>query len=300
VTCVFQSHRRNRAAFTLLEMMVAASLLVVIIFSLYQMFNYTQRAFRVGVTQVDVNEGGRAVMELVTRELEQTTTASLDDVVNLFISTNFSSPGFLLVTNPTDNSVSAFQLLDAYCLRRDRDDWRATGYFVAEITTNTSDLKLLSAGVGALFRYESSTNRLTTNQATRNWMFNGFANPGTNAGVQRIIDGVVHFRVNALDAAGRLLRSPYTALPADALNYLQPPATRPPLTQFFDTDDDLPAYLELEFAVVEPAVLEIIKARTEGLAAGPATTTRVQALLGSQASRVHVFRQRIAVRSVPR
>lgn len=292
--------RRGTAAFTLLEMMVSVSALVLIIFSLYQMFNQTQRAFRGGVTQVDVNESGRAVVEVVTREFEQAVATRFNGVVNLFLSTNFASPGPLLVTNPVDNFVSVLRLQDLYCLQPDRDDWRSIGYFVGETTTNASDQKLLASGVGSLFRYESRTNRLTDQPPQRNWMFNGFANPGTNATVQRIIDGVVGFRIDALDDQGRPILSDYNNLPADALGFLTPPAGRPAYTKFFDVDGSLPAYLELELAVVEPDVLGIIKARTEGLPAGPATTARIQSLLGTQANRVHIYRQRIAIRSVPR
>ena len=43
--------------------MVSVTLLVVIIFSLYKMFDQTQRAFRGGVKLVDVMEGGRAATE---------------------------------------------------------------------------------------------------------------------------------------------------------------------------------------------------------------------------------------------
>lgn len=292
--------RGGRSAFTLLEMLVSASALVLIVFSLYQMFNQTQRAFRSGVTQVDVNEGGRAVMELVTREFEQAVATRLDDVVNLFISTNYAAPGALLVGNPVDNFTNVFRLQDAFCLQPDREDWRAIGYFVGETTTNAGDAKLLASGVGSLFRYAATTNRLTAFPPGRNWMFNGFANPGTNATTQRILDGVVGFRVDALDQQGRRLLSDYTTLPADALGYLAPPAGRPALTKFFEVDGSLPAYLELELAVVEPDVLAIIKARTEGVPAGPMATAVIQSLLADQANRVHVFRQRIAIRSVPR
>jgi type II secretory pathway pseudopilin PulG len=292
--------RGARAAFTLLEMLVAASILVLIIFSLYQMFNYTQRAFRSGVTQVDVNEGGRAVMEVVTREFEQAVPSLVDGVLNLFIMTNYVSPGVLLVGNPVDGYTNIFRLQDAYCLQPVRDQWRAVGYFVAESTTNASDVKLLASGVGTLFRYEAVTNRLGSAPPARNWMFNGFVNPPANAPVQRLLEGVVHFRVSALDINGVPMFAPYTALPADAVGYLATQPNRQFLTKFFDTAAELPAYLELELAVVEPSVLEIIKARTEGLAPGPVTTARIQSLLADQSPRVHVFRQRIPVRSVPR
>lgn len=289
-----------RAAFTLLEMLVAAAILVLIIFSLYQMFNYTQRAFRGGVTQVDVNEGGRAVMEVVTRELEQAVPSLVDGVLNVFIMTNYNAPGVLLVGNPVDGFTNVFRLQDVYCLQPNRDQWRSVGYFVAEITTNAGDLKLLASGVGSLFRYEARTNRLAAAPPVRNRMFDGFVNPLPSTATQRLLDGVVHFRVSALNADGAAMLTPYTALPGEALASLATQPNRELLTKFFDTSAELPAYLEIELAVVEPSVLEIIKARTEGLPAGPATTARIQSLIADQANRVHVFRQRIPVRSVIR
>jgi hypothetical protein len=295
--------RSARAAFTLLEMLVSASVLVLIIFSLYLMFNYTQRAFRGGVTQVDVQEAGRAVMEMVTREFEQTTATQVENLVNPFLMTNNVAPGPLLVTNEVGTppyAVLDFWLEDAFCLRPEGNRWRATGYFVGETTTNASDVRLLAAGIGTLFRFEASTNRLSATPPARNWMFNGFVNTANPISAQRVIDGVIHFRINALDENGRVLYAPYTALPADAVGHLAMVPNRERLTKYFDLGDTLPAYLEFELAVVEPDVLAIIKARTEGLAPGPATTARVQSLLGSQANRVHVFRQRIAIRSAPR
>src|SRR5262249_44712767 len=60
------SKRRHLHGFSLLEMMVAVTLLLVIIAALLTMFYQTQRAFRLSATQVDVLEAGRAAMELLT------------------------------------------------------------------------------------------------------------------------------------------------------------------------------------------------------------------------------------------
>ena len=64
------SHRAERAL-TLLEMMVAMSLLLIIVLGLYAMFDQTQRAFRSGLTQTDVLESQRAAMDIMARDLEQ-------------------------------------------------------------------------------------------------------------------------------------------------------------------------------------------------------------------------------------
>ena len=62
------SANRLRQAFTLIEVLVVVALLSVIILGLVAMFSQTQRAYTLGMTQVDVLEGGRAVTEMITRE----------------------------------------------------------------------------------------------------------------------------------------------------------------------------------------------------------------------------------------
>ena len=62
---------RRSQAFTLLELLVAVSVMTLIIYALYALFNQTQMALRKNAAQVDVNEGGRAAMEMIVRELSQ-------------------------------------------------------------------------------------------------------------------------------------------------------------------------------------------------------------------------------------
>src|SRR5260221_14289210 len=63
--------RRTPAGLTLVEILVAISLLLAIVFGLTAMFNQTQRAFRSGLSNVDVLEGGRSAVDLMARDLEQ-------------------------------------------------------------------------------------------------------------------------------------------------------------------------------------------------------------------------------------
>ena len=65
--------RAGSRAFTLLEILVSVALLSFIVLGLFAMFNQTQRAFRMSMTQSDILEAGRAVMEMMPRELEQAT-----------------------------------------------------------------------------------------------------------------------------------------------------------------------------------------------------------------------------------
>ena len=51
--------------------MVVVALLALIVMALMAVFNSTQTAFRAGVTQTDVLEGGRAAMDLIAADLRQ-------------------------------------------------------------------------------------------------------------------------------------------------------------------------------------------------------------------------------------
>src|SRR5687767_6768644 len=65
---------------TIVEILVASALMVFIVFGLLIMFNQTQRAFKSSIRQVDVLEGGRAVLDLVVRDLEQLSTPRIPNV----------------------------------------------------------------------------------------------------------------------------------------------------------------------------------------------------------------------------
>ena len=52
-------------------MLVTVSVMTMIIYVLYALFDTTQSALRKNAAQVDVNEGGRAAMEMIVRELSQ-------------------------------------------------------------------------------------------------------------------------------------------------------------------------------------------------------------------------------------
>ena len=63
--------------------MVTVGLLSFIVLGLVAMFGQTQRAFRSSLTQVDVLEGGRAVTDMVARELAEITPSYLPFTTNV-------------------------------------------------------------------------------------------------------------------------------------------------------------------------------------------------------------------------
>src|ERR1035437_3272788 len=67
-------------AFTLVEILVTMALLSFIVVGLFAALNQVQRAFRSGMAQVDRLEAGRAVTEMLPRELEQITPCNANTV----------------------------------------------------------------------------------------------------------------------------------------------------------------------------------------------------------------------------
>ncbi|MBI3882316.1 MAG: hypothetical protein HY301_19945 [Verrucomicrobia bacterium] len=272
-------HRRCRAAgFTVLEMLVAVTILVFIIFGLWAMFNQTQRAFRAGATQVDVLEGGRAAMEIVTRELEQLTTSHLATFTNFYVATNSGSG--LVVTNIVDSTVFNNQLNEVFVLTGDTRKWKGVGYFVDYANSNVVDFNLRSAGVGSLYRWSTNVTTLSTSPASAGNLVAAFNAPG-GPRFQRVIDGVVAFQVKAYNSGGILITN-------DA-EYAYPPKGTIAAAR---STDELPAWLELELAVLEPEVL----ARARALP----TSALMQNYLQTEVARIHVFRQKISIRNAPR
>ena len=89
------------AAFTVVELMVAVSVLSLIVVVLYNIFDNTQRAMRSNAAQVDVMEGGRAAIELISRDLEQMTELGLAGATNFYVKL-WSQPFFQTLPGPTN------------------------------------------------------------------------------------------------------------------------------------------------------------------------------------------------------
>ncbi|MCS1409875.1 MAG: hypothetical protein M2R45_03061 [Verrucomicrobia subdivision 3 bacterium] len=69
--------RKTIQAFSLIELLVAVSLMSVIVLGLYAMFNETQKALRANVSQVDVLEAGRAAIDILVQDIEQAAAPGL-------------------------------------------------------------------------------------------------------------------------------------------------------------------------------------------------------------------------------
>jgi Tfp pilus assembly protein PilV len=269
--------RHAKAAFSVLEIMVAVALLAIIIVGLLAMFYQVQRAFRAGTAQVDVMEGGRAAITLLMREMQEATATGLLEVTNLAIVPSWQE----VQTSQTLSSGNVQQnfLSDLCFIQRRNDEWTGIAYRL----TNAA------SGVGTLVRYSWSwtnisnplwmdeTNRMMS-RAVCTWP------PDRYDGESQIVDGVVHFQVEAYDAEGVMYRPP--VYPDINDSYLR----RDNDVQAF-MSTNLPAYLDVELRVLEPATLARFRVREQ---ANPAEGLNY---LARQIGRTHVFRQRIPVRT---
>ncbi|EEF59224.1 prepilin-type N-terminal cleavage/methylation domain-containing protein [Pedosphaera parvula] len=276
-------------AFSLVEMLVVVVLLAVIILGLVAMFDQVRKAFTSSVTQVDRLEGGRMVMDLVTREVEEMAPYHASNVMNFYATYDGNTPILVQpLTDPKDkgtNVLESFYFLSSY-----NHQWTGVGFMVnsPEIVTGIP--------IGALY----TTNFLFPTLVTvdpRNTVTNGLNLFTTNfphpfyTNFHRLVDGVVHFRVLAYDARGRLLNTNYNNNTQINTNfYVYSDSPRSDRTTYNFWSNAVPAYLDVELGVLEDRTLQKLR----GLTNNP---TAANNFLNIHAAQVHLFRQRIAIRN---
>ncbi len=266
-------------AFSLLEIMVAVSLLVVIMLGLLAMFTQTQKAFRVGMTQVDVMEGGRAAADLISRELEQLTPA-YTSATNFYARVQPAPYAPMVQTLPGSGNAARQNVLeDVFFLMRQNQAWFGVGYRVVPA----------GAAVGTLYRFVATTN-ITQDPAG---LMRVFANVNPLTSMSRFLDGVVHFKVHAFDQNGALITSTAYLSPGavtNSYNYVSWSPALGDVNLYQFTSNAVPAYVELEIGVLETPALE----RYQSFASAKAQQNYLQGLAGQ----VHIFRRRIPIHDV--
>jgi len=317
---VSQSFRGSRG-FSLLEMLIGIGILSVVVLALYSLFDQTQKALRANINQVDVSEGGRAVMELLVRDVSRASASGIN--TNYIIARRSDDiqqivqPGTNLVVMRTtagltgnpwqtvfgDNWRRQTALHELfYLVEQQPGRWVGAGLFVAgEDPMTTVD------GVGTLWRYEDTSpqavqgarageqvailnNRFLNNTAYRT----NFAS--------RLIDGVVFFRVTAFGPQGQPLddkllweiqnsQTPY-AIPGDVV--IGPSLSGPPfpVNGTFFRNQTLPSAIEIELGILPPQLVD----QYRSLSDVPAVRNR---FLTNNAPNVLVFRQRIPLPAAP-
>ena len=254
--------------------MVAVALLALIIVGLLAMFYQVQRAFRSGTAQVDVMENGRATTSLIVREAQEAAAAQLEPITNMAVVVpvlnDQSAPAPATASQQALPGGDTRQniLRDFFFVSRMNDEWIGTAYRISNAVS----------GVGTLYR-------LVERQNTNNPWFLASnlarATPYNNPNFRRVMDGVVHFTVDLYDTHGFYFTN--NAFIA---------ALAPPLV-YAVTNEVMPAYIDVELAVLEPTPLGKFRYRYDANQAEAAT------YLGKQAARTHVFRQRVPIRPAP-
>jgi hypothetical protein len=253
-----------------------------------------QRAFRAGTAQADILEGGRATIGLLVRDLQDMTASNVEFVTNCVITPSLGTAS-TFQDFPSGNQRENY-LQDICFLSRLNDEWIGTAYRLSNAVS----------GVGTLYRLV--TNRFTETLPIDN--DNAISNlsehvvfrttPYNNFYFRRVVDGVVSLKIAAYTTNGVLYWNNNPAnypLPTgfdgytnvfDVNLHVQNQNQRPSFYGF--RSNALPAYLDIELAILEPTALAKFRAREE---IGPAQAAEY---LARQIGRTHVFRQRVAIR----
>lgn len=283
--------RRGVRAFSLIEVLVVIALLSLIIIGLVAMFSQTQRAYRLGTTQVDVLEAGRAVTDMMTRDLAQMTPSyqnPANDVVNCYVGLRNYAP--LLQTLPGSPAPGRTNLLEEmFFLTRDNQKWYGVGYFVR--TNNFGNLGFPGPGMGTLYRFETNYSDAVFKRYP-DWFWRDFNAALTNeTRANKLMDGVVHFKVRTYDTNSYWINrdmgsSIFTNMPPSPVALY--PFGETPLLYFYS--NAVPASVEVELGIMEERSVERAQSINNPVARA--------AFLKEQAGKVHLFRWLVPIRNV--
>jgi len=292
--------KRRRAAFTLVEVLVSMAILIIIILGMMEVFTHTQTAFRANLTQTDVLESGRDVMDLIKSDLEGMTPSDGYGIINGVGSPNTWAVNFYVaVTNypslsPFSQSLvgsttnRANVLENFFILSRQNvngnDCWIGTGYVVIASLSNGSLSNSYS-----LYRFTTSPPYPVMSRGPEYAFYNYFVTNNFTeflrapANYSHLMDGVVDLRIRAFNSQGAwidLNTNNIFATNYDAVGDIG-------LYSFYS--NAIPASVEVEMGVLEDRTLQ----HAEGL-----NGTAVTNYLADHAGQVHIFRQRIPIRNV--
>ena len=224
------------------------------------MFGQVQRAFRAGITQTDVLEGGRAAADMLSRELSGVIPSYIGATNFYYGPTNITSAQLL----PGGGTTSRANVLERlYFLTRENQDWVGYGYRVYDPS---------GLGVGELQRYTP------TNVNRTPWIQPNYLAPATDPTWHRVLDGVVHFQVRALNSTNEIARTNAVSIFSSG-----------GICIF--RSNAVPAYVEFELGILEKRAYERFRALTNNPVAAAS-------YLQNQAGKVHLFRQRVPIRTV--
>lgn len=311
-------------AFTLIEIMITVALLSFIVLGLLAMFQQTQRAFRSSITQTDVLEAGRAVTDLVVRELEQAAPCHLPTrflpnqtiyATNLFAELTPGMPIAVYQDLPGATGLRTNLLQRFFFLSCENQKWTGTGYEVLP--------EYGSVGVGVLYRISADLPSYQAAQAgllSSNFQVAAYISrmnalrklPVTNipgmAYVTRVADGIAHLRLQGFATNGFPITTngfgnpgygffvpnpgnqanPFTFVRMEG-TMVYPNPFNPYQQAMYLVGDAIPANVELELGILEPQILQRFKSLANAAAQAQ--------YFSNHSAQVHLFRQRIPLRN---
>jgi type II secretion system protein J len=270
------SNERRARALTLLEMMVAVTLLAVIMIGLLAMFNQTQKALHIANAQTDVFENARGAIQMISRDLTEMTLYPDTNGVRSSEAKTFPSalPGGVLPLGSTNLPLG---FTEAFWLSRMNDEWQEVGYFVVDEAVKRNSTTAANYGVGTLYRF--STN---VHQQVPSWFHKAFSSADiTNS--HRISDGIVHFVATAV----------FVKNSGSASNVLVDffPANTYIIGGFPGAQMLLPAFVDVEIGVLEPQTLKQFQAIKD------LNLPAAKDFLRNHAGNIHFFRERVPIRN---
>ena len=295
--------------FSLVELLVAMTLLTLIVLALMAVFSSTQRAFRASVTQTDVLEGSRAAIDLISTDLRNLTPC--DGVSNYVQSAGPGSPiyygglnffvtnnGYLDFTIPTYNYKPLTQSLAGssalrtnslqwfFMLGRNNTSWTGAGYIV-----NSSS----SSPLYPLYRFYAQTN-VNLNPVTLFYLFETYLINSQWTNMSHVMDGVVHLNVRAYDPNGYWLTNGYAYWQTNRPQNIWFSAPFYGEVGFACYSNAVPAAVELQLGVLEDRALQ--RTASLGIPGSIGLTPAQLTYLQNQSGHVHLFRQRVTVPNV--
>ncbi|HAM72186.1 MAG TPA: hypothetical protein DCM86_11130 [Verrucomicrobiales bacterium] len=266
--------------FTLIEIMVAMSLLTVIVVGLLASLNQAQRALRASGAQTDTLENGRAFLGLLGREIQEVVMFP-EGVSNALRFASLQRSGDYMTQKVPGSSVNRTNRLESFCFttrNRDNANWKVTFYDFRK--SDYTDRQVVAIyRTERQFPYRNATNDLFSLQRDfLSWRYGaqGFTNEFT-----KILDGVVHLKFYAYDQNGSII--PQWITP-NGLGYFF-------TNQVVVSTSQLPATVEVELGILDPDVLRRVKAIDD--------LTAIQSYIEDRSGNVQIFRQRINIPSGP-
>jgi hypothetical protein len=272
------------SALTLLEMMVAVSLLIVIMVGLLLMFNQTQKALHIANAQTDVLENARGAVQMIARDL---TEMALNPVTNGpygVISSDvktFSSPlpGGTLSIGTTNLPLG---FTEAFWLKRLNDELQELGYLVVDYSVKPKTNRAANYGVGTLYRFSTNIHQQAS-PLVLSGLIKAFTSAGTNNS-HRISDGIVHFVLAAVFVrnSGSASNVVVDFVPANTYSI----GGGNPSAKML-----LPAFVDIEIGVLEPQTLKQFQGIKD------VSLPAAKDFLRAHAGQIHFFRERVPIRN---